>query len=1209
MDYLLRSCAWGALALLSGVLSAQEYNFRSFGNSDGLANLAIRTVHQDDVGFLWVSTENGIFRYDGERFEAFSLPGAQSSNAAAAFGDAPDGSLLVGGDFGLYVLKGNSFMALQTPFKTVNWSQEIQSDGKGHTFLGTERGLAVLTLSGPGKYSFSVLPQVAGTSGPEVHGVLASSDTLWYGCGTELCRRADGTTVVYGKQSGLPASPVATIRIGADGALWVRVAYHGIYMRSAGEKLFHKIELPVAGAVSPPIVDSNGNIIIPTTSGLLIRAGQKWKIIDASKGLRGAVYAVLEDREHSLWIGLAGRGLAQWRGYGQWEGYSTASGLPNDIVYDIVPRDDRTVWVGTEGGLVRGTHAESGLKWELLPELKGVPVHAVRFAPSDPKTVWLGTETRGLGQFNPGTGKLHWYGSVEGMPDTDVYALYFDHSGNLWAATGIGLYSAPPPYRVFHRVREIPKAPVWTIVETADGLWVGGAQGLSVLSQGRWRTFTRTDGLSNQEILSLGAGPDGAVWIGYRLGGGIDRARLSAHGLSLSKGVQRRGSDGLIYFLKPDNKGRLWVGTEQGVDAGDGVHWNHYDTGNGLIWNDCNLNAFAVDKAGTIWIGTSGGLSIFTPSQHTTSTAPVQVVFTRLASGSTDVTRFTNTRFSMRDSSLDVRFTALNTAAGNRVLFRYRLTNADTNWIETTQREIQVALLAPGKYQLEIQAQNEDGIWGTNSAVFSFTVLTPWYRSWWFLSLCVLIPAAAAWSIVRLRIARLKRERQEFERLRTAHDEIRTLAFYDPLTALPNRRFLLERLEKLLLEAEKHTHRYALLLADIDNFKGLNDSIGHQTGDLLLQEIARRFSTILPQADTIARCDGDGFAIILDELDEDMEKAAANAESLAKRLMALVAQPFVLEGHTCVATLSTGITIFGAESAEKGDVLQQAELAMYQAKSAGKDTIRFFAPALQEAANTRTKLEADLRCAIASGQITLFYQPQIRQGRVIGAEALARWQHPERGLLTPDKFISLAEETGLIFSLGDLVLDLACHQITLWRQRPETASLTLSVNISAQQFRKQDFVDKVWGALNRSGADPTKLHLELTESLLVDDIGETTKKMNTLRTAGLRISLDDFGTGYSSLSYLKYLPLGELKIDRSFVRDMQSDHRGRTIVKTIIDLSLGMDLSVIAEGVETVEQQELLEDLGCDTYQGFLFGRPVPIEQFEALPSLEVKAA
>jgi diguanylate cyclase (GGDEF)-like protein/PAS domain S-box-containing protein len=436
---------------------------------------------------------------------------------------------------------------------------------------------------------------------------------------------------------------------------------------------------------------------------------------------------------------------------------------------------------------------------------------------------------------------------------------------------------------------------------------------------------------------------------------------------------------------------------------------------------------------------------------------------------------------------------------------------------------------------------------------------------------------------------------------KVAEDEIRTLAFYDPLTHLPNRRLVSERLRQSLAASARSNHKGALLFFDVDNFKTLNDTLGHKTGDLLLQEIARRLSACIREADTVARLGGDEFVVILEDLSGNQEEAAAQAKMVSEKILASVCQPFVLAGRECLSTSSIGITVFGDRTDTIDDVLQQADIAMYQAKAAGRNTLRFFAPALQAAINTRAAMEDELRQAIGTGQIEVYYQPQVQSGALIGAEALLRWIHPQRGFLPPMDFIPLAEETGLILPLGNWVLETACRQIASWSQRQETAHITVAVNISARQLRQPDFVDQVLGALERAGANPRNLDLELTESMLLDNIDEVIAKMTALKSHGLRFSLDDFGTGYSSLSYLKRLPLDQLKIDRAFVHDMLVDVTSGAIAQTVISLSKAMGLAVMAEGVETEQQRDFLASLGCHTFQGFLFSPPLSLKEFEML--------
>jgi diguanylate cyclase (GGDEF)-like protein len=1196
------------LLLATASVCAQEYGFRTFGTAEGLNNLAVRQVYQDRGGFIWVSTENGIFRYDGDRFESFGPAQGIPISSVAVFGEAPDGSLLAGGAFGLYRLRGNNFEKLPVPFKTVSWAQGIQSDGKGHTFVGTDSGLAELDPeAGHDGFEVHQFPQASGTSGPTVEAVLVDGDALWYGCGQELCRRDPEGTKVFGTESGLPGYALMVIRKDREGNIWVRAKSVGVLVRLAGQSNFRRPPELSPIVIGIPGVDSDGRILLPTPDGLLIAEGNGWQKIDRSVGLRGAVYSVFEDRQHSLWIGLAGRGLAQWRGYHEWKSYSTASGLASDIVYEIQPLSDGTLWVGTEGGLLRGQRGATGIQWKKVAGLDGFPVHSVQLGRDG--DLWVGTEAHGAARLHLQTGTLERFGEAQGL-GRSPYTLRFDHQQRLWAATEAGLFVAAAPYQKFSRIAEVPSNRIWAVAESSDGsIWAGGADGLFVNANGRWTNFTRENGLSNQEVLALGAASNGEIWVGYRFGGGIDRVHLESGGLAVQKGVQRPGSDGLVYFLNFDASGRLWAGTERGVDMWNGSRWSHYDTSDGLAWNDCDLNGFAEDADGTVWIGTSGGLSQFKPRPHSSPEVPIEVVFTKLVMGGKDVSGQNNPLLDARANSLVARYSALNISNDNRILFRYQLKGANSSWTETTQRELQFAELAPGAYQLQVEAQGEDGVWSEHKAEFGFKILTPWYASWWFFGLCGLVPLLVAGAVVRLRIRSGRRRERELQQLKAAHDEITNLAFFDPLTGLPNRRLLLDRLRQTLAASIRSKRKRALLFVDLDDFKTLNDTLGHHIGDLLLQEVARRIVASIRETDTVARLGGDEFVVLLQDLSGLPEDAAAEAKSVAEKILTTLHEPYMLDGRECQSSSSIGITVFGSPQDNTNEVLQQADIAMYQAKAAGRNTLHFFAPALQAAVNARAAMEEDLRQAIKTRDFRLYYQAQVDGDMLTGAEALLRWKHPRRGYLPPDEFIPLAEQTGLILTLGNWVLETACKQIAAWAQHKNTAHLTVAVNISARQLLSPDFVQNVLTTLERTGANPKKLKLELTESMFVDDLEDVVAKMTELKAHGLRFSLDDFGMGYSSLAYLRRLPLDQLKIDQEFVREILVDSSSAAIAQSIISLSKAMGLSVIAEGVETEGQREFLARLGCHSFQGFLVSGPVPLEEFELLLPVLAKSA
>jgi diguanylate cyclase (GGDEF)-like protein/PAS domain S-box-containing protein len=441
-----------------------------------------------------------------------------------------------------------------------------------------------------------------------------------------------------------------------------------------------------------------------------------------------------------------------------------------------------------------------------------------------------------------------------------------------------------------------------------------------------------------------------------------------------------------------------------------------------------------------------------------------------------------------------------------------------------------------------------------------------------------------------------------------AEAEIHRLAYYDALTRLPNRRLLQDRLGQALATAARSGRHGALFFIDLDNFKALNDTRGHEIGDLLLVEVAQRLRACVREGDTVARTGGDEFVLLAEGLAAEAGDTATLARKMGKKLHAAIAPAFTLDGLAYQCRLSVGVCLFTAQDSVE-ELFKRADLALHQAKNAGRNSLRFFDPAMQAVMELRSALEAELADALDLDQLRVHYQPQYDTARrVIGVEALLRWQHPERGLIAPNVFIPLAEDTGLILPIGLWVMESACALIRRWAADTRAQGLEISVNVSARQFRRADFVAEVRGVLERSGANPQRLKLELTESLVLENVEDTIAKMHAIKALGVRLSMDDFGTGYSSLSYLAQLPLDQLKIDQSFVRNLPGGKKDETITRTIITLGRELEMDVIAEGVESETQREFLEAHGCHAYQGYLFGRPVPLEAldlFAATPESE----
>lgn len=432
-------------------------------------------------------------------------------------------------------------------------------------------------------------------------------------------------------------------------------------------------------------------------------------------------------------------------------------------------------------------------------------------------------------------------------------------------------------------------------------------------------------------------------------------------------------------------------------------------------------------------------------------------------------------------------------------------------------------------------------------------------------------------------------------------EEIQFLAFYDPLTGLPNRRLLMDRLSHALMTNVRKDKDGALLFIDLDHFKTLNDTLGHDVGDLLLQQVAKRLTTCVREGDTVARLGGDEYVVLLENLSEQAIEAATQAEAISTKILSALNEPYQLDSHEYHNTSSIGVALFSNHGQSQEDLLKHADIAMYQSKKAGRNTLRFFDPAMQQAIHVRADMERELRRAIEQQQFQLHYQVQTdHKGNAIGAEALIRWFHPERGLIPPLQFIPMTEETGLISSIGEWVIDTACAQLHTWQHIEPIRDISIAINISAKQFHQADFSEKVLATIERYDINPMLLKLELTESILLEDFEGTIATINTLKKIGVMFSLDDFGTGYSSLQYLKCLPLQQLKIDQSFVRDILTDSSDQAIVRTIIAMAHSLELEVIAEGVETEAQRQYLLEIGCKSFQGYLFGKPMPITEFEA---------
>jgi signal transduction histidine kinase/ligand-binding sensor domain-containing protein/ActR/RegA family two-component response regulator len=780
-------------ALLLGAadrLQAQRYNFKFYGEDQGLQNLAVQVVLQDRAGFLWVGTQNGLYRYDGSRFSSYSRNEGLPASRIESLHESVDGTLWVGTRSGLGRKKGSGFETVSLgAAQGVVGRQGIASDIHGHLYLATEKGLLVGQIS-VGEMHF--VSAAASRSVDEARSVYADPHGIvWYGSGNQLFQLDRGTVSEVGLDSGLPRQPWDAILEDLDGNLWVRSA-HSLYVRPKGAKRFQpRPGLAEATNTYPTLaLDPLGRLLVPTNRGLARRVGETWQLVNADAGLTtDDISSVIQDREGSLWLGLLGSGLARWLGYNEWQSWSDREGLSRESVWSIARDTGGRLWIGTQFGLnyaeepsgrnQSGPNQSGKVTWQHI-SVPGVDmIRALAAAPD--RSLWIGGDPGGLLQRDESTGAFRHFGPAEGLDTDKIRHIMVDHQGRVWVSTRVGLYVGKRVQGDWHFERIHPAGSqttegfIMTAEDASGTIWACGDQGLLRLRHDQWTRFTTSDGLKANMVAQVLPLRDGSVWIGYRDAFGIthlsfsDAARPQVEHLGSGAGGTLH-SDKTV-FLNSDSRGWLWVGTDHGVDVFDGARWRHYGRSEGLIWDDCNSNAFYAGPDGNVsggqvpdgqvWIGTSRGLSRFAPQSVPTASVPPPVVFTSVQFGDRPMDPSHELDIPYDDRSLQARFAALTFVQESNVLFRYRINNIDPRWLETTERVLNYPKLSPGRFTLEVMARNAQGVWSSEPARLTFQVRTPWWLSWWFRLDCFVLALA-----IFLVLWQRRSHRQESERIR-----------------------------------------------------------------------------------------------------------------------------------------------------------------------------------------------------------------------------------------------------------------------------------------------------------------------------------------------------------------------------------------------------------------------------------------------------------
>ena len=830
------------IALGAADLRAQRYNFKIYGEEEGLQNLVVQVILQDRSGFLWAGTQNGLFRYDGSRFVGFGkaegLPGARIESLH----ESADGTLWVGTRTGLARRTGDRFEAVPLGVAGGIVSRAaIASDASGKLYVATERGLLVgMQREGPNhEFAFRLIPRAAGVHRDDVASVYVdSAATVWYGCADTLCRLENGSSPEAGSQTGreigleagLPAGEWSAILGDLDGNLWVR-SDHLLYERTSGAQRFEaRPGLPESTYAFPTLaVDPAGRLLVPTYRGLARETSDGWEIIDAQQGLpTNDIAAVVQDREGSIWLGFLGSGLARWLGYNEWQGWSDREGLGRESVWSIARDPYGRLWVGTQSGLNYAEERGAGLAWrrQPVPGVETIRALAVSgagagFSAGDAK-LWIGASPGGLREMDLRTMRIRRIGAGEGLASDNVRHLMADRDGRVWASTRDGLYRKMPGAERFERMEppasQSPEVFHMTMMDTTGKVWAAGTNGLARFSAGRWTRFTTRDGLKSDVVAHVAEDPDGAIWIGYYDAFGLTRLTFPQGQLKLEHFGAASGlrSDKSI-FLGFDPRGWLWAGSDRGVDVFDRTRWRHYGKSDGLIWDDCNSNAFLADANGAVWIGTSRGLSRFRPLSSPTASVPPPAVFTTVKFGDQEVDPAGAIEVPYRRHSLQVRFAALTFLQETGVVFRYRLAGVGSQWLETTQRELNYPELPPGAYTLEVMARTAPGVWSAEPARLRFRILSPWWLAWWLQAaggLAILLIARIAWQrrTHRLEVERFRLEKAVIERTRELSLEKQRVLEEQARTEQQKR-----EIERLLEEAQQASRSKSEFLANVSH--------------------------------------------------------------------------------------------------------------------------------------------------------------------------------------------------------------------------------------------------------------------------------------------------------------------------------------------------------------------------------------------------------
>ena len=768
------SVAGLAVLTLSTGAFAQRYSFKLYSGPQGLGNLATLCMLQDSTGYLWIGTQHGLYRYDGAHFLGFDMHDGLPSARIESLYETSDRVLWVGTSSGLARREAGRFVAVDVghPIEIVGRSA-IASDRAGRVYVSTSAGLLTGRLDSGG-YHFVAAPQIAGKYN-SVHGVYVDpGEVVWFGCGHEICRMENDQVTVLGEDRGVPSDRWDAMITDGEGTLWIRSSTRLLHCAAKSARFEpESAPIPENSDFAALSLGRDGELFVPTDFGVAIRAHGKWQYLAKAQGLPAdTTSSVLVDREGSIWIGLLGYGIARWLGYQQWESWTSSDGPTSDSIWAIQRDANRDLWVGTDYGLNRLQISSDGKPhWHAWTERDGINGNKVRCVTITRNgVIWAGSSPGGVTRLDTHTGAITRYGAPDGITNDRITKLEPDDGGGLWVGTRGGVFhGVPRGTRLHFEHVELPMSQPGEIffdamADRQGRWWMCGSRGLILLESGKWHRFTVKDGLATNYLGYITQASDGSIWVGYREPYGISRITVSGDHISVRTFTEKDGlgSDKAL-FVGADRAGRVWYGSDRGVDAYDGTRWHHYDQQDGLIWDDCDAGSFMADSDGSVWIGTSGGLSHFRPPANAPAEVAPSVQITGIQIGERGVNMLQPIVVPRGRTLLRVSFSVLTFLNEASVRTRYRLAGLGEDWSETSLRRLEYANLPPGKYTLELAARGADGTWNPNPARIPLQVLPAWWETWWARMGALVLALLAIWQYVGSRERRYRKEQQRLE--------------------------------------------------------------------------------------------------------------------------------------------------------------------------------------------------------------------------------------------------------------------------------------------------------------------------------------------------------------------------------------------------------------------------------------------------------------